>query len=129
MGFLSKYKTDKTAEVEGVWIEVDVGVEWLIARLNNEKAREMRRRLEKPYRAMTAVPDKVAEDIMRKVVANTVWLGWKGMTDEAGATIEYSAETAEKLLKELPDLLNDVITVSMARETFQTEATEATKNA
>ncbi len=129
MGFLNKYKTDKTAEVNGVWIEVDDGVEWLIARLNNERAREMRRKLEKPYRSFSNIPDKVSEEILRKVIANTVLLDWKGMTDESGKVIPYSADKAEELLKEFPDLLTDVANASMARETFQAEATEAAKNA
>jgi hypothetical protein len=129
MGFLNKYKTDKNAEVNGVWIEVDDGVEWLIARLNNERAREMRRKLEKPYRSFQSIPDKVSEEILRKVIASTVLLDWKGMTDDNGKAIPYSAEKAEELLKDLPDLLTDVANASMARETFQTEAVEAAKNA
>lgn len=129
MGFLNKYKTDKTAELNGVWIEVDDGVEWLIARLNNEKAREMRRRLEKPYRSFANIPDKANEEILRKVIANTVLLDWKGITDDDGKLIPYSPEKAEELLKELPDFLTDVANASMARETFQTEAVEAAKNA
>lgn len=127
-GFLSKYKTDKVAEVSGVWVEVDEGVEWRIARLNNEKARELRRSLEKPYASFSKIPDNVSEGILRKVVARAVLLDWKGVTDEAGAAVPYSAEKAEELLTQYPDLLNDVVSASMARETFQIEATEAAKN-
>lgn len=128
MSFLNKYKTDKKAEVEGVWIEIDTGVELRIARLNNEKAKELRRSLEKPYRNFQSVPDKVNEDIMRKVVARTVLLDWRGMTDGSGA-VAYSAEKAEELFVEYPDFLNDVVSVSLAREAFQTESTDAAKNA
>lgn len=129
MGFLNKYKTDKTAELEGVWVEVDTGVEMRIARLNNDKARDMRRRLEKPYRSFATIPEKVSEEIMRKVVANAVLVDWKGVTGEDGKIIPYSPETAEKLLTDYPDLLNDVASVAMARETYQSESTEAVKNA
>jgi hypothetical protein len=129
MGFLNKYKTDKTAEVAGVWVEIDAGVEWKVARLNNEKARTERRNLEKPYRNFQTIPDHVNEEILRKVVARAVLLDWKGVTGDDGKEIPYTPETAEKLFKELPDLLNDVVSLAMARETFQAEGTEAAKNA
>lgn len=128
MGFLSKYKTDKTAEVKGVWVEVDDGVEWKIARLNNETARKTRRDLEKPYRNFSTVPDSVQEDIMRKVVARNVLLDWKNMTDADGKPVgDYTSDKAEALFKEFPDFLNDVLSLSMARETFQAEGVEAAK--
>lgn len=130
MGFLSKYKTDKDAETNGVWVEVDNGVELKVARINNDKAREERRRLEKPYRNFAnGAPEHVQEDILRKVVSKHVLLDWKGVTDDDGKPLTFSAETAEKLFKEFPDFLNDVLNLSMARETFAAEATEAVKNA
>jgi hypothetical protein len=132
MGFLNKYKTDKAAELAGVWIEVDETdagkVEWKIARLNNEKARAERKNLEKPYRNFSQTPDSVSEDILRKVVARHVLLDWRNMTDEDGAVMEYSAESAEALFVKYPDMLNDVVSAAMARETFQTEGVEAAKN-
>jgi hypothetical protein len=128
MGFLNKYKTDKTAELAGVWVDVDAGVEWKIARLSNEKARAERRNLEKPYRNFQNIPDSVQEDILRKVVARTVLLDWKGMTDTDGKEIPHSPAKAEELFKEFPDFLNDVVGLSVARETFQAEAAEAAKN-
>jgi hypothetical protein len=138
MSFLSKYKTDKTAEIQGTWVEVDAGVEFKIARLNNEKARAERRALEKPYRNFQGgIPDSVSEDILRKVIARTVLLDWRTKQEDGtfkniivddGVDVPYSAENVEKLLKDYPDLLNDVVGLSMARETFQAEATEAVKN-
>lgn len=129
MSFLSKYKTDKSAELNGVWVEVDNDVSFRIARLNNDKAREMRRTLEKPYRNFQTIPDSKSEEILRKVIAHTVLLDWKGLVDEAGEVIAHSPEAVERLLKEYPDLLNDVVSLSLARETFQAEGTEAVKNA
>lgn len=129
MSFLNKYKTDKRAEVEGVWVEVDAGTSFRIARLNNDKAREMRRTLEKPYRNFQTIPDSKSEEFLRKIVAHTILLDWKGMTDENGTEIAHSPEAVERILKDYPDLLNDVVMLSAARETFQTESIEAVKNA
>lgn len=134
MSFLNKYKTDKTAELNGVWVEIDANVEILVARLNNEKARAERRNLEKPYRNFQTIPDSVSEDILRKVMARTVLLGWRTKSETGVVTltldgVEYSPEAAEKLFKDYPDFLNDVVSLAVARETFQAEGTEAVKNA
>jgi hypothetical protein len=53
---------------------------------------------------------------------------WKGVEDESGP-VAFSADAAEKLFKEYPDFLSDVVSAAMARETFQAEGTEAAKNA
>jgi hypothetical protein len=129
MSFLNRYKTDKRAETEGVWVEIDTGVELKVARVNNEKAREMRRKLEKPYASFRVIPDSVNEDIFRKIVSNHVLLDWKGITDADGKEIKFSVEAAEKVLKDYPDFFNDVLSLAGARETFQDEATDAAKNA
>ena len=129
MSFLQKYKTDKAAEQNGVWIEVDDGVEIKVARLNNEKARELRRTLEAPYRNFKEVPPKALEDIMRRIVASCVLLDWKGVDQDAdGNDVLYSPDRAEEIFVEYPDFFNDVVSASAARETFQTEALDAAKN-
>lgn len=128
MSFLKKYKTNQDAEKNGVWVEVDDGVELKVARLNNDNAREMRRKLEKPYRNFPTIPDHVQEGILRTVVAKTVLVDWKGITDDDGEAIPYSTEAAEKLFTDLPDFLSDVVSLSLARETFQTEGIDAVKN-
>jgi hypothetical protein len=69
MAFLSKYKTDKTAEEAGVWVVLDDDLEVKVARLNNKKARDLRRQLEKPYRNFTTIPDAVNEEILTKVIS------------------------------------------------------------
>lgn len=137
MSFLSKYKTDKDAELNGVWVEIDQDTEIKVARLSNERARELRRKLEKPYRNFPQVPDSVSEEILRKVMAQAVLLGWqtrqkdgsyKPVLTTDGDAIEYSPAAAEKLFKDFPDFLNDVVSLAVARETFQAEAVEAAKN-
>lgn len=128
MSFLSKYKTDKTAEEQGVWVVLADEIEVKVARLNNKSARDLRRQLEKPYRNMSSIPDAANEEILIKVIARAVLKDWKGVTDEKGQAQSYSADLAEKLFREFPDFLNDVVSAAMTRETFQTEAVESAKN-
>lgn len=127
MSFIKRYKTDKSAETEGVWVVLDDEVEIKVARLNNKEASDLRAKLQKPYKNFSTIPDKVNEDILIKVIAQAVLKGWKGVEDEKGS-IEFSPASAEKVLKDFPDFLNDVITAAAARETFQTESLEASKN-
>jgi len=128
MSFLNKYRTDKTAEEQGVWVVLDDDIEVKVARLNNKAARDLRRTLEKPYRNMQTIPDAANEAILTKVIAQAVVKDWKGVTDLNGKTVPYSPDVAEKLFKEFPDFLSDVVSAAMTRETFQGEATEAAKN-
>lgn len=128
MSFASRYKTNKVAEENGVWVVFDDDVEVKVARLNNKKARDLRRTLEKPYRNFSTIPDKAAEEILIKVVAQAVIKDWKGVTDEDGAVIPFNAENAIAVLTEYPDFLNDVVNAAMARETFSVEGVEAAKN-
>lgn len=127
MSFLKKYKTDKVAETEGTWVSIDDDIEIKVARLNNKEASDMRAKLQKKYKNFTSIPDKVNEQILIKVISNTVLKDWKGIQDEKGV-VAFSASAAEKMLTEYPDFLSDVISASAARETFLSEGTEASKN-
>jgi len=43
MAFLNKYKTDKIAEENGVWVVFDDDVEVKVARLSSKAARDLRK--------------------------------------------------------------------------------------
>lgn len=125
--FLSKYKTDKTAETQGVWVVLDDDVEIKVARLNNKEASDLRTKLQKPFKNFNSIPDKVNEQILIKVISGAVLKGWKGVEDENGE-VKFTPANAQKILKEFPDFLSQVISASAARETFLAEGTEASKN-
>lgn len=122
MSFLDRYKTDKTLETEGVWVDFGDGVRFKIARLNNKKAREVRERLERPYARMRRVPPDQQEKILTRVLAEAVVLDWEGDVDGKGT--KYSVDAAEKLMTEHTDLRDDILVVSNERETFKAEQDE-----
>lgn len=56
--------------------------------------------------------EEQSSDLMLRVFAKTVLIGWKNLKDRDGETIEYSEEAAFSLLKKMPKLhsfLNDYL--------------------
>ena len=73
--------------------------------------------LMKPYKYAVqkgTMKDEQAEHILCQALAETVILDWSGVTDREGKLLDYSAEAAANLLKELPNL----------RQMIQDEASE-----
>lgn len=68
-----------------------------------QKSKPIRRAL-----ATGAADPKQVSAIMREVFAETVVLGWEGVTDREGNELPFSKENAVKLFKDLPDLFADV---------------------
>ncbi|WP_420562609.1 hypothetical protein [Thalassobaculum sp.] len=99
---LSRFKTDTAREDEGVWTTIDASSDAQIrlARIGNRRYREAMARRLKPYRrALRAgtLDESVTERITAEVLAETVLLDWRGLTDGA-APLAYSRETARDLL-------------------------------
>lgn len=127
--FLDRYKTDKTAEAEGAWVALDEGLRVKIVRANHPEARKMRRRLEKPYQAMREVPEAAQEKITTQIIARVILKDWEGVTDEKGKAIPFSPDAAEKVFEQFPDFRDEVIALSLQRDTFKAEVVEeAAKN-
>jgi hypothetical protein len=128
MSLFSKYKTDKSAEDAGVWVDFDDEISVKVARANNKAAVDLRRKLEKPYRNFDRVPTSASEEMAIKIAAQAIVKDWKGVTDEDGKEIKFSPEVAEKLFAELPDFLNDIYQVALTKETFLAETVTSAKN-
>ena len=113
---------------KGVWINHDGTTSFKIARLNNRNFQTKFNKLMQPYRrqfdAGKLSNDKQV-DIMCKAMAETVLLGWKGLTD-GGEPVEYSVEKAyEYLSMEGADEFRDLITAyAQDAETYREEYIE-----
>lgn len=131
-GSLNKlFGTDKTAEIEGIWVDYPNGVSMKIARMggaNTEYSRYLTNQL-KPYKFQidrgTLSEDK-SREILLEVFARYVLKDWKGVTDEKGQPIEYSVEAAKKVLAEYPELLNELQTLASDYRRFAREVLEET---
>lgn len=99
---LTRFKADPVLEDEGVWTSVDAGTEASIkiARIGNRRYREAMTRRLKPFRRALrngTLDEKVTEKITAEVLAETILLDWKGLTQN-GVPLSYSPEAAKELL-------------------------------
>lgn len=120
MSKLSKhFRTDNRAETGGVVLDYGDGVKIRIARAGGSNARYLSRldQLARRYRRqiqLDTLPDSVAREMMRRLYAETVVLGWEGVTGEdfgrEGDTspVAFSVDNCIALFECLPDLFLDV---------------------
>jgi len=121
MADINSIKTDSNKEIEGVWVDFELGIKLKIARARNPKYTELLRQLLDPLR-VDIRNDKVAVDdfnnILLEVRARTVLLDWKNI-EENGKSIPYSSEKAIEYFKN-PDLKDFyVFVVSISENSAQ----------
>lgn len=123
---LSKFKTDKSMETEGVWVDVADGLRLKVARIGNPAYKTHIRRLGKPHvnmirHANQAVDLDVMDALTVKAMAANVLLDWEGLEDEDGNPIPYSVKKAEELMTDVPDFRAMVEGFASDAELFRTE--------
>ena len=121
---ISAFKTDRTRETQGVWVDIGDGARLLIARLNNERYKQVFLNVSKPYKTqvrMGTLEESLAEDILCKCYSKAVLLGWDGLQDDEGKDVQYSEEKAYELLRTLPDFRQLVEDFATARELYRQE--------
>jgi len=127
-------KTSRTAELEGVWLDFDDGteednvLELLIARsTGNPHYEATLTKLMAPYKKKMEqgkdISNKVAKDILKKVIAKEILLGWneEKLTDSEGKPVKYSFENAMLLLHGDNDLFDFVTEESAKKSNFLTK--------
>lgn len=121
---LSDFKSDKRKVNGGVWVQIGDGAEILVARLQNEAHRSLVNRLMSPHRHFEQRGQEVPADILKAIglqaMAQTVLLGWRGIIDDDGTEIPYSAEEAMKAL-EIDDFSEMVIINAGNRKLFRSD--------
>jgi len=128
------YEIDLDKEVDGIEEELDLlpGSFITIARFGNPECSTMMERLMKPHqnalRAKRKIPDEISDNIMNKVLAATVWKGWRGPAfvardEETGETVPltFSPKNALQLLriKSLKLLRDEIVTKARAEDAFK----------
>jgi len=122
------FATNKDHEAKGV--ELDYGdFQITVARAggNNRAYQKLLDAKTKPIRRALAagqVDAKRTTTIMREVFAETVVLGWNGVTDKKGKKLAFSTENVIKLFTDLPDLFQDVMSQASGFQLFQDVDTE-----
>lgn len=130
MSLYSKYKTDPSKETEGVWVDFDDNIKLKLARAGGRNQQYLKsiERETKPYRRALqngTIPVEVADNIIRKVYAETVVLDWENVTDENGKVLSYSKENCLKLLTDLPEFFAEIKSVAENMEMFRAAGLEA----
>ena len=129
-GPYSVFRTDRTLEKEGIILDYgDFKIK--VARAGGANAAFQKALISKirPFKRQIdagAIPDGVAERLFLEVYAESVVLGWEGVTDEYGKPFPYSKENAVKLFSDLPDLFRDVQSQAASISNFRAEVTEDT---
>ena len=101
MDIFSSFATDTTLENEGKWFPLSKTAKVRVARAGNDKYREvLGARLKEAQ--LDGMPEKeadaVAEEIIIDVMAETVLLGWSGITEKT-LEVPYSVAKAREYLK------------------------------
>lgn len=127
---------DPTAAEEGTWANF-MGARFLIARLNNDKAIQLRSKLAlENWDELTAGGEKAEElstKIDAQVLAEAVLLDWKGIT-AGGKEVKYSPKVGMKYLADprFRDLVqfvqNYAVNRANYREKAEQEVTESVKD-
>jgi hypothetical protein len=119
----SQFKTDKTLEVEGVWVKLDESSAIKVARMNNPKMQAFVRKRSRITRRGAGAPD-IPDDVIIEGMSQFVLIDWEGMQDDTGTDLPYSNAAAYRVLKEISDFRSLVIDLSQNMETFRAEAIE-----
>lgn len=124
-----KFATDKKAEQQGITLDYGDGLEIQIARAGGsnikfEKTVQAKMRKYGLQAKHDLLEPEQMREVMREVLAETVVLGWKGVTNREGTELEFSRENCIQLFKDLPDLFEDVLEQSRKAALFKAEILE-----
>lgn len=124
-----KFATDKKAEQEGIILDYGDGMEIRIARAGGsnikfEKAVQSKLRKYGLQAKHDLLEPEQNREIFREVLAETVVLGWSGITDKEGNALPFNKDNCIQLFKDLPDLFDDVLEQSRKSSLFKQSVLE-----
>lgn len=128
------FKTDAELETKGIVLDYGDygkiriaragGANKAFAKCLERKSRPLRRAIQSEM-----LDNEQAEKLMAEVYADSVVLGWEGVTDEKGKPIPFSKEACLELFRDVPDLLRDIMEQAQKSALFREEIREtAAKN-
>ena len=123
--FQKRFRTNPKLAEEGVWVDFGGGIRVKIARFSSKKSMGARRRLEKPYRGVSArtgnLPPDLAEKITIEQMAEAIVLDWEGVSYREQENFPYSVENALTILSdpEYADFKDQCASVSLDAEPFR----------
>jgi hypothetical protein len=124
--FLDRYTTDKSLEDDGIWIDYGDGLKVKMRRLNCQKSKDVRRKLEKPYAKQfrgTDMPDSIQEQLLNKQIAKAIVVDWEGVPnpESPAEMLPCTEDNVLMMMEKFADFRDDILAASMERSTFQRE--------
>jgi hypothetical protein len=107
------YKTDENRERTGVKLDLGEAGKFQIARAGggNSNFEKRLQAVTKPYRRAIQtgnIDKKIADRLLAETYADTVLLGWEGVSGEDGKELPFNRDNAIKLFTDLPDLFKEI---------------------
>jgi hypothetical protein len=147
MSLRKTFKTDRNAEVEGVWLEVAVNdhngkpTRIKISRMSssNKRYTTQLNKVTKPHQSAIqndALDNDLAKKMLQEVFADTVILDWENLpksdltgNDEDSDDLEFNRDNVLALFAELPDVYDDWEARAMKSAAFREQERDgAAKN-
>jgi len=135
MSLYKQFATDKNLERDGIVLNYGTNsrgqpIDIRIARAggSNAKFATVAEMVFKPHRRAIAhetIALEVLDGLLRTIYAKAVVLGWSGVEDAEGETLEFSEDNVVKLFTDLPDLFADVKQAAEKAALFRKDALEA----
>jgi hypothetical protein len=119
-----KFGTNKDAEQGGIILDYGDGLTIKIARAGGsnikfEKAAQAKMRKFGLQAKHDLLEPEQMRTIFREVLAETVVLGWTGVTDRDGNELPCTKDNIIKVFTDLPDLFDDVLEQSRKASLFK----------
>lgn len=123
------FKTNAECETKGIWLDYGDfririaragGANKAFAKCLEKKSRPLRRLIQADM-----LENEQAEKLMGEVYAESVVLGWEGVTDDKNKAIPFSKDACLELFKEMPDLLRDIMDQAGKMALFREDIREA----
>lgn len=118
MSIFKQFGTDKKLEQDGVLVEYPANEDGSIPSFRLARMCRSNKRYMKAVEAATrphkraielgTIKPETAEEVFLDVFVGTILLGWDNIQDNTWLEIPFSKEAAKNLLKELPDLYDDL---------------------
>jgi len=128
------FKTSSQKETTGIYFDLGDDGKFLLARSGgaNDKFEKAFMTAMKPHKSAVkteTLSSTMANKILAGVYADSVILGWEGVTGEDGQSLPYSRDNCVKLLTDLPDLFAELRKHSSDMGNFKDEMNlDAAKN-
>lgn len=123
MDIIATFTTDEKLEAEGKWFPLSKTAKVLVARSGNDKYMSvLRQKMKEAQIDLSAgeEAEKLAEDVLIDVMAETLLLGWEGITQD-GKPVPYSREQARTYLR-IKDFRKKIAGFSDNFEAFRAKA-------